>query len=86
LYLLSADRQSVTLQLALANLYRKLGAFDRAIPLYVEIAGSDKGRGEAEFGLAAIAAAKGNQQEKGRLLALAKEKGGVPLEMISKMK
>jgi tetratricopeptide (TPR) repeat protein len=86
LYLLSADRQSVTLQLALANLYLKMGAFDRAISLYAEIAGRGQGRGEAEFGLAAIAAANGNQQEKARLLALAKGKGGVPEELISKLR
>lgn len=86
LYLLSADRQSVMLQLALANLYRKLGAFERAVPLYSGLIRNGLGRGEAEFGLAAIAAAGGNQQEKARLLALATAKGGVPVEMISKMK
>lgn len=86
LYLLSADRQSATLQLALANLYRKLEAFERAVPLYSGLIRNDLGRGEAEFGLAAIAAASGNQQEKARLLALATAKGGIPLEMIGKLK
>lgn len=84
LYLLTADSQSITLKLALANLYRKLASFDRATAIYSEIVSSGLGRGEAELGLAAIAAVNGNLQEKIRLLAVAKGKGGVPTEMINK--
>lgn len=86
LYLLNADAQSLTLQLALANLYRKLGAFDRAVPIYSGIVNSGQGRGEAELGLASIAAASGNQQERARLTALAKAKGGIPVEILTKLK
>lgn len=78
LYLLNGDSQSLPLQLALANLYRKLGAFDRAVPIYNAIVVGGRGLGEAEFGLANVAAAKGNEREKVRLLQLAKAKGGVP--------
>jgi len=85
LYLQRADSQSIVLQLALANLYRKLGAFDRAVPIYSEIARRGEGRGEAEFGLANVAAVTGNQQEKAQLLVLAKAKGGVPEELLRKL-
>jgi len=85
LNLLTTDNQSATLKLALANLYRKLGAFDRASAIYSELVGSALGRGEAEFGLAAIAAASGNRQEQMRLLAIAGGKGGVPKELLLKL-
>jgi len=86
LYLLNADRQSLTLQLALANLYRKLGAFDRAVPVYTAIMNSGQGRGEAEFGLASVASVTGDLTEKARLLALAKAKGGVPEDLLRTLK
>lgn len=85
LYLLEAEKRSLTLRLCLANLYRKVGAFDRSVQIYSEIADRGEGRGEAEFGLAAIAASNGNQPEKARLIALAKVKGGVPAELIAKL-
>lgn len=85
LYHLNADRQSVPLQFALANLYRKLGAFDRAIPIYSRLTGSSRGHGEAEFGLASIAAIKGDMTEAVRLQALARAKGGVPEEMLKRI-
>lgn len=85
LYLLAADSQSTTLKLALANLYRKLGAFDRATAIYSEIVRNGSGKGEAEFGLAVIAAINGNNEEKTRLLAIAQNKGGVPQELLSKV-
>jgi len=86
LYLLAADSRSINLRLALANLYRKLGAFDRANVIYAQLLSSGEGKGEAEFGLAFIAAANGNLQEKARLLAVARGKGGVPEEIIGKLK
>jgi len=85
LNLLATDNQSTSIRFALANLYRKLGAFDRATAIYSELAGSGLGRGEAEFGLAAIAAANGNRQEQMRLLAIAGNKGGVPQELLRKL-
>lgn len=86
LYLLAADSRSITLRLALANLYRKLGAFDRATVIYSQLVSSGEGKGEAEFGLAFIAAANGSLQEKARLLAAARGKGGVPEEMLGKLR
>lgn len=78
LTLLSADSRSTALQLALANLYLQVGAPERAVSIYDQIVTSGQGRGEAEFGLAAIAAAAGKPQEAKRLLDIARSKGGVP--------
>jgi len=78
LNLLAVDSQSTELQLALANLYLQVGAPDRAVAIYSVIVKNGKGRGEAEFGLATIAVADGNQQDALRLLAIARSKGGVP--------
>lgn len=85
LYHLNADRQSVPLQFALANLYRKLGAFDRALPIYSRLTGSSQGHGEAEFGLASIAAVKRDMAEAVRLQALARAKGGIPEELLQRI-
>jgi len=85
LKLLTVDRDSAVLQLALANLYRKVGAVERAAVIYGAIQRRGVGRGEAEFGLARIAAAGGNFGEAGRLLALARQKGGVPSALLEKM-
>lgn len=82
LKLLEVDRNSVELQLALANLYLKVGAMDRAAAIYGEIIKKPDGRGEPEFGLARIAAAGGNAGEAARLLAIARQKGGVPDAML----
>lgn len=82
LNLLAVDTGSVALQLALANLYREVEAYDRAMAIYGDVVKSGQGRGEAEFGLAAIAAADGNRQEMARLLALARSKGGVPENLL----
>lgn len=78
LSLLEVDRDSPELQLALANLYLKVGAPERAALLYGGIRGSGAGRGEAEFGLARIAVARGDRAGAAQLLAIARQKGGVP--------
>jgi protein O-mannosyl-transferase len=82
LKLLDLDPDSVELQLALANLYFKVGAPDRAAYIYNEIVRLGNGRGEAEFGLARIAIAGGARQESARLAAIARQKGGVPEQLL----
>jgi hypothetical protein len=78
LSLLAAESGSSNLQLALANLYLQVGALDRAKKIYEEVVKAGTGQGEAEFGLAVLAAASGNRQEADRLAAISKGKGGVP--------
>jgi len=78
LRLMEIDRESLELRLALANLYLKVGAVDRATAIYTDIRGSGGGRGEAEFGLARIATAAGDRAAAAELLAIARKKGGVP--------
>ena len=85
LSLLAAERGSYRLQLALANLYLQVGAFDRAKGIYDAAVKSGAGRGEAEFGLAVLAAARGNRQEADRLAAIAKGKGGVPESLLREL-
>lgn len=85
--LLETDPASTELQLALANLYLKVGAPERAAAIYAGIRGSGAGKGEAEFGLARIAAASGDRTAAAQLLAIARQKGGVPeslLRMVDK--
>jgi tetratricopeptide (TPR) repeat protein len=87
LQLLEAEPDSPDLPLALANLYFKVGAPERAAVIYVDLRGRGAGRGEAEFGLARIAAASGDRAGASRLLAIARQKGGVPeplLQLVEK--
>ena len=84
--LLATDNRSTSLQLALANLYLQVDASDRAAAIYAEIIKSGQGRGEAEFGLATIAAKNGNQPEAARLLAIAENRGGVPVTLLLTLK
>jgi len=78
LRLLETDTESVELRLALANLYLKVGAPERAAAIYTDVRKSGAGRGEAEFGLARIAAASGDTAAAAELLGIARQKGGVP--------
>jgi tetratricopeptide (TPR) repeat protein len=78
LRLLSADQNSMELRLGLANLYLKSGSPQRAEQIYRQMMQTGLGHGEAEFGLARIAAAWGDRQEAARLAAIARLKGGVP--------
>jgi len=82
LRLLEMDRESVELRLALANLYLKVGAAERATAIYADIRGSGGGRGEAEFGLGRIAAASGDRGAAAELVAIARQKGGVPESLL----
>jgi len=87
LRLLETDTESVELRLALANLYLKVGAPERAAALYTDVRKSGAGRGEAEFGLARIAAASGDTAAAAELLGIARQKGGVPgplLQLVGK--